>query len=97
MTVRFHRLASRELLLALAWYRERDLDVAARFQAAVETTVERIEADPESHPLERDRFRWARVRRFPYRLVFERIDPDIIQVIALVHTRRRLGYWRRRH
>jgi mRNA-degrading endonuclease RelE of RelBE toxin-antitoxin system len=96
MTIRFHRLASRELRSALAWYRDRDLDIAIRFQAAVETAIERIKFDPDSHPLERSRFRWVRVRRFPYRVIFERIDSDTIQVIALVHARRREAYWRRR-
>ncbi|MGC1275133.1 MAG: type II toxin-antitoxin system RelE/ParE family toxin [Planctomycetaceae bacterium] len=94
MTVRFHRLAREELRSALDWYD--DANAAARFRRAVETAVDRIEADPESHPVERGRYRWVRVRRFPYRLVFERLDGDTIRVIALVHARRRPGYWRHR-
>lgn len=96
MSVRFHRLASRELRLAVDWYRGRDLDTAIRFQSAVENAIDRIEADPESHPVEHGRFRWVRVRRFPYRLIFERLDGETVQVIAVVHSRRRPGYWKRR-
>lgn len=94
--VRFHRLASRELRSALHWYRDRDVQAAIRFQSAVETAVDRIAADPESHQIDHGRFRWVRIRRFPYRLIFERLESGQIQVIALVHTRRRPGYWRRR-
>ena len=96
MIVRFHRLASRELRLAVAWYRERDLDAARRFQEEVENAVSQIRSRPESQPMESGSFFRTRVQRFPYRLVFEWIDSETIQVLALIHDRRRPGYWRDR-
>lgn len=96
MIVQFHRLASQELRAAHVWYGQRDADAAARFLTSVDGALARIEADPDSHPIERRHFRWVRVRRFPYRLIFERHEEGIILVIALAHARRRLGYWNRR-
>ncbi|MGC1275578.1 MAG: type II toxin-antitoxin system RelE/ParE family toxin [Planctomycetaceae bacterium] len=96
MLVHFHRLAARELRTAHAWYRERDVDTAARFLVGVRAAVERIEQDPDSLPFERRHYRRIRVRRFPYRLIFERDRPDSILVIAVAHARRRPGYWSRR-
>lgn len=96
MTVSFHRLAGQELRRALAWYRQRDRNVAVRFQTAVENAVDRIAADPESLPIESGHARRIRVRRFPYRLIFESLGDGRIFVIAVAHDRRRSGYWQRR-
>jgi len=94
--VSFHRLAANELTLAFDWYAQRNRSVAERFQLAIDATVERIHCDPVSHPVEAGRFHWARVRRFPYRLIFEIDDPESITVLAVAHTSRRPRYWRRR-
>ena len=39
--------------------------------------------------------RFCRLRRFPYRIVFEIREPEIV-VLAVAHARRRAGYWKRR-
>ncbi|MBS0261417.1 MAG: type II toxin-antitoxin system RelE/ParE family toxin [Planctomycetes bacterium] len=96
ITVRFHRLASRELKLAQAWYRARDLRVGDSFLAAVDAGAERIALDPDSFPIERALFRAIRIQGFPYRLIFERCGVDQVLVIAVAHTSRRPGYWSRR-
>jgi hypothetical protein len=96
IAVRFHRLASRELKSAYAWYRVRDVRIADRFLAAVDLAAMRIGRDPDSLPVERKHFRAVRVRRFPYRLIFERFGADQALVIAVAHTSRHPGYWRRR-
>lgn len=96
MIVRFHRLASRELRDAHAWYRQRDAVVAARYLTAFDDAIARVTTDPDSHPVERGHFRWVRVRRFPYRVIFERHGSDTIFIVALAHSRRRPGYWIRR-
>jgi plasmid stabilization system protein ParE len=94
--VRFHRLADKELREVSAWYRKHDAHVASRFKEAVEASIERIQQDPESHPVELKQFRWVKIRRFPYKLVFQRADPDEIMIVAVAHTSRRPRYWRRR-
>ena len=92
----FHRLAAEEMRKAHAWYAARDLGVADQFQQAVDDAVTRICNDPDAQPVALKQFRWARVRRFPYRLVFERTDENRVLIIAVAHTSRRPQYWRRR-
>ncbi len=96
ITVSFHRLAAEELRKAHAWYATRDSGVADRFQKAVDDAVTRICQDPDAQPALLKHFRWVRVRRFPYRLIFERADEDRILILAVAHTSRRSRYWRGR-
>ena len=96
ITVSFHRLAAEELRRAYAWYATRDPGVADRFQQAVEDAVTRIYDDAEGQPVALEYFRWVRVRRFPYRLIFEQADENRVLIIAVAHISRRSRYWRRR-
>ena len=94
--VRFHRLAMHKYRSARNWYRQRDASVATRFRDAVDSAVNRICADAESHPVLVDEIRWIKVRRFPYILVFVRENSNSLLVLALAHAKRRPGYWKRR-
>lgn len=95
-SVRFHRLATSEYRSARNWYRQRNATVALRFRDAVDSAVNRIGADADSHPILVDEIRWVGVRRFPYILVFVRESMESLLVLALVHAKRRPGYWKRR-
>ena len=92
----FQRQAAAELQEVANWYQERDTAVAERFQIEIESCLTRIIEDPESHPLEYRHYRWIRVRRFPYRLIYEQLDQDRILILAVAHTSRRPEYWRER-
>jgi toxin ParE1/3/4 len=94
--VLFHRLAAREYRAAKDWYRERSVDVAQRFVTAVERAADRIAADAEVLPVLTGTYRYVRVARFPYVLVSRRVESDVVMVLAVAHTSRRPGYWRRR-
>jgi len=95
-SVDFHRLAAREYRLARDWYAIRSPAVAERFKAAIDRAVSRIESEHESLPILSGRYRWVRVRGFPYILVCRARSSTMISVVAVVHGRRRPGYWRRR-
>jgi plasmid stabilization system protein ParE len=94
--VLFHRLAAGEYHSAREWYRERSVEVAKRFCMAVGRAADRIAADADSLPALTGTYRYARVDRFPYVLVFRRLDAHVVVVVAVAHTSRRPGYWRRR-
>jgi toxin ParE1/3/4 len=94
--VLFHRLAAREYRSARNWYRERSVEVAQRFVLAVDRAANRIEADAESLCQLTGAYRYARVPNFPYVLVNRRIDDGTVMVVAVAHTSRRPGYWKRR-
>ena len=96
IAVKFHRLAAQELRDADSWYQKREAAIAGRFLNAVDAAAIRIGEDPDSLPIERRHFRAISVRRFPYRLIFERLSADQVLVVAVAHTSRRPGYWIRR-
>jgi toxin ParE1/3/4 len=96
MTPSFHRLAAKELRAARAWYASRDPDVAMRFMQSVHAATVRLCDAPEDHPVELKQIRWVKVRRFPYRLIFETAGPDRVLILAVAHSSRRSRYWRRR-
>jgi len=89
--------AEAEFLDAVGWYAERSAKVARRFIAAVETTSSDLSRWPRRFPVMdepgTDRpIRRARVRGFPYALVFVEL-PEEIRVLAVAHQRRRPLYW----
>jgi plasmid stabilization system protein ParE len=94
--VSFHRLAAEELRKAHQWYAARDPRVADQFQQTVDDAVSRIRDDPEAQPFALKHFRWVRVRRFPYCLVYECTEDDRVLIVAVAHTSRHPHYWRRR-
>jgi len=96
LSVIFHRLAAREYRLARDWYRERSAEVAERFCVAVDRAITRIATDRDEFPILTGQYRYVRVGRFPYVLVFRPMDQESIMVVAVAHTSRRPGYWQRR-
>ena len=69
----------------LDWYAARSPAAAHRFAAAVEASLDLIEARPLRFPMLNERHRYARVGRFPYVVVF-RTFADRSMVIAIQHT-----------
>jgi len=96
MRVIFHRLAIREFLKGRRWYAQRSPQTAARFRDAVDVAANRIERDPDGNLRLDNVYRYVRVKRFPYLLVYRRLVSTDILVTAVHHTARRSGYWKRR-
>jgi toxin ParE1/3/4 len=80
---------------AVAWYRARNTQAAARFEAAVADGVQRIADRPELYALVDDRHRRCLLRRYPYSLIY-RIQPTGVLVVAVAHSRRSASYWQGR-
>jgi len=96
VTVLFHPLAERELIAAAKFYETRASGLGADFIREVERTLTEIVANPDAgHPFAESRFRRRLLRRFPFGLVYQ-LDAENISVIAVMHLRRRPGYWKRR-
>jgi plasmid stabilization system protein ParE len=96
LQVVFHRLAAKEAQAAEVWYASRSSEAAARFRIAVLDAVQRIVDGVGTHPIAATRFRYVRVTRFPYRLIYCRDPESAARVVAVSHFRRRPGHWRRR-
>jgi plasmid stabilization system protein ParE len=94
--VRLRRIAQRDLREAIAWYRERNEDVARRFAFEVSQALALLEEFPFSGGfvpgIQDPAIRQVPVRKFPYHLVFIRLA-DRISVLAIAHNRRKPGYW----
>jgi toxin ParE1/3/4 len=81
---------------ALDWYAPRSESAALHFAAAVADAVQRVSREPGRFALIDGIHRQARVKRFPYRLIFL-VDGNMIAVVAVAHHSRRPGYWRHRN
>ena len=95
--VRFRPAAARELCRAEEHYAATYPGREARFLDAVGNLVARIAENPETFPAATDvtGVRWAKVPRFPYRIVFM-VHDGAVFVLAVAHARRRPAYWKRR-
>ena len=80
---------------AAAWYAERDPRVAARFTEELEAALNRISDAPHRWPVHLLGTQRVRLTRFPYLVVY-REDETRILVVAVAHTKRKPGYWRKR-
>lgn len=93
--VEFHPEAVAEAAAAHAWYARRSPGASRGFILELDRTVAAIKDGPERWPVGDLRTRRLPLRRFPYWVVY-RVLPDVVQVLAIAHMRRRPGYWRRR-
>jgi len=100
MKLRVAPPARDDLREAAAWYESRRSGLGLEFLAAVDSALQRILKDPhrfgrlETLVRNEDAYRLM-LDRFPYAVIFEADDREV-RVLAIAHTRRRPGYWRRR-
>ena len=80
---------------ALAWYFDRSPAAASGFEREFEHGLQQIADAPLQWPALDDRHRCYILRRYPYSIVY-RVDGGQVLVVAVAHTRRRPGYWKRR-
>lgn len=91
----FLEAAREELEEAAARYEAESTRSRERFVREIDSAIQRILDFPLACPTIAKGYRWCRVRRFSYGLVY-RVDDEQIAVVALMHSRRRPGYWKRR-
>jgi toxin ParE1/3/4 len=91
----FHPEAAAEFADAVQFYHQRGPKLARRFAREVRSTISKVVAAPEQwRILEADVHRCL-VRVFPYAILYT-IEPGYILILAIMHGRRRPGYWRYR-
>ncbi len=93
--VEFDPRAIEEAHAARRFYARASAALAARFMAALDAAVARVEQSPQGCPPHLHGTRVCLLRRFPFSLVFVE-QPTRSLVIAVAHHKRRPGYWRRR-
>jgi plasmid stabilization system protein ParE len=88
----YHPAAEAEALEAAAYYESRLPGLAARFRLDLDAAVSFIRRHPEAAPIQRGNLRRQRLYRFPYSLLYA-LEGDEIHIYAVMHHRRRPGYW----
>jgi plasmid stabilization system protein ParE len=97
-SVRFHPLATAEVVEAQLWYEDRVVGLGNRFLASLRVTTNRaarwpnigtpVRVDAAGSVLERT----VGIRGFPYVVVY-RVRDEEVDVLAVHHERRRPLYW----
>lgn len=92
MQVIYHPEAALELRGAAEYYEEKRRGLGGEFMDAYEAAISQLRANPLRWGLLRRYFRCARLKRFPYGIIY-RTDVDGIFVAAVMHLKRRPEYW----
>lgn len=93
--VRFDPRAEEEFLQAAQYYEEKEPGLGLRFVLAVKEAVRIAGSRARIHREVGVGCRKCFVSRFPYVLIFRERD-ELLQIIAVMHTRRQAGYWKER-
>lgn len=91
----FHPEAETEFLAAVAYYADRSVSVAERFDAEIRRLVTQIETMPHRHGPWRHGTRRARARRFPFIVIFAE-RPMALFILAIAHIKQHPDYWTNR-
>jgi plasmid stabilization system protein ParE len=84
--------AEEEMLEAARYYERQAPGLGEDFLAEVRRAVDRIAENPQAGSIVRGEMRRRLVQRFPFGILY-RVDPQEIVIIAVMHLRRRPGYW----
>lgn len=88
--------AAEEMTEAAMWYEEKAPGLGADFLTEVQLATDRIASFPQAGALADEQTRRLMVRRFPFGILC-RVEAERIVVVAVMHLRRKPGYWRGRH
>lgn len=93
--VLFHPDAEGEMADAAAWYERQQKDLGKRFLASVQEAINRISVNPALYPFVDRDVRRCLAKTFPYGVVYQIREKDIV-IFAVMHLHRRPDYWKQR-
>ncbi|MEX0778515.1 MAG: type II toxin-antitoxin system RelE/ParE family toxin [Balneolales bacterium] len=96
MTVRYHPEAARELRNAIEHYEEKREGLGAELFDEVEGILSQVSLFPDSGtPLSKSVQRIL-LDRFPFEIIYTISDKQTVFIYAIMHLRRKPGYWESR-
>ena len=95
MKVRFLSVAEAELDEAIAYYEDKESGLGLRFFSEVMSSVDRIVAYPRAWPGISENCQRCRTKVFPYGIVFQKRDEEIL-IVAIAALHREPNYWKNR-
>ena len=91
----FHPEAIREYLEAIEYHAALSVELGERFDAEIQRLVREISRDPRRFFHVHPPAQRALSREFPYSVVYLE-QSDRVWVVAVMHAKRRPGYWKKR-
>jgi toxin ParE1/3/4 len=97
MRLSFHPLVQREVNEAISWYEDRKVGLGDDFFEKFSMLLAQVSTTPELYGywLGSKRIRRAKMKRFPYAVLFE-LMPGKVRVLCLRHNKRHPSYGIRR-
>jgi plasmid stabilization system protein ParE len=92
----FHHEAAAEYDAAFDWYLARSPDAALKFDTEVDRALVQIIQAPQRWAIGPHSTRRFLLRQFPFTLIYREKTSADIQILAVAHTSRKPGYWKRR-
>ncbi|MFI5201775.1 MAG: type II toxin-antitoxin system RelE/ParE family toxin [Candidatus Kapaibacterium sp.] len=92
MTLRIHPEARREFQYSAAYYRKISRELASRFTTEVEEAFQEVIISPYLHPFIEYPARTKLLHDFPFSIIYI-IEPEGVFIVAVMHQKRRPGYW----
>ncbi|TAL29995.1 MAG: type II toxin-antitoxin system RelE/ParE family toxin [Spirochaetes bacterium] len=94
MILRVRPEAAEEFAEAVRYYNKERSGLGFEFAAEVRNVFTRIKKYPDTWPMITGNIRRCMVTRFPYAVLYNR-DGERLLVVAIMHLKRKPGYWRR--
>jgi len=88
----YHRDAREEIKQAACFYESCTEGLGDRYLVAVESAIERLVSDPFRNRILRGKFRRCLVKGFPYGVIYA-VNDEEIYIAAVMHLKRKPGYW----
>ncbi len=93
--VEYHPFALEELVQAAEYYELRAEGLGERFLDEIDAAVADVAESPDRCPYFLLNTKRRLLDRFPYMIVYL-VDSERIFILAVMHQRRRPGYWKKR-
>jgi toxin ParE1/3/4 len=93
--IEFDSEAADEVVDGYEWYLKRSPQAARAFLSEVDRAIDAIQASPAMFATYLHGTRRYLLKRYPYAIVYREL-PELIQIVAVSHLKRRPGYWKSR-
>ncbi len=93
--VRYHPLFDCDVREAARWYDQRSAGLGDAFVEVVRQCTADVIADPQRFAKSPTGCRYIRLPRFPYVLLFDLVDDELL-MLGVLHTARSMEKWRER-
>ncbi|MFT4665600.1 MAG: toxin ParE1/3/4 [Polaribacter sp.] len=91
--IEFLEVAEAELEDTIEWYESQKQNLGAELLLNLDKVFSRIIENPRLFPLIHKEVRKATISTFPYSVIYEIHDPEVILILAIAHQKRNPSRW----